>query len=265
MQPPSPLYHPPGQPFTIWTRKVRGLPIPEPARYQLLGRQFTVWTRALPRPEPEPQPKPAAPQPVATVPAAKVSWAGRAAMVAVPVIAGVWLFDHHQSAGSVQRLEEANQRLTEQAATTTKSLQDRTASLADLEAKIRNLTSERDLAMQAIKSSDQVRKATEGTLQFKIGELAEASAEVASLKKQAAEMAAESTQSLTALRAEFSNFKQATAQREVDMQSALAKLEADKATAVNDAAKAAGEVRDLTSKLEKASKEAPAPPAEPKP
>ena len=265
MQPPSPLYHPPGQPFTIWTRKVLGLAIPEPARYHLLGGQFTVWTRSLPRPEPEPEPKLATPPPVAAVPAAKVSWAGRAAMVALPVMAGAWWFDHQQSAGSVQSLQESNQRLTGQAATTTKSLEDRAARLADLEAKIRNLTSERDLAMQAIKSSDQVRKATEGTLQSKIAELAKVSAEVASLKKQAAEMAAESTQSLAALRKEFSNFKQATAQKEADMHSALAKLDADKATAVNEAAKAASEVRDLTSKLEKAAKEAPVPPADPKP
>ena len=265
MQPPSPLYHPPGQPFTIWTRKVLGLAIPEPARYHLLGRQFTVWTRSLPRPEPAPEPKLATPPPVAAVPAAKVSWAGRASMVALPVLAGAWWFDHQQSAGSVQSLQESNQRLTEQAATSTKSLEDRTARLADLESKMRNLTSERDLAMQSIKSSDQVRKATEVTLQTKIGELARVSAEVAALKKQASEKAAESAKSLTTLRAEFSKFKQAADQKEADMQKALAMLEVDKATAINEAAKAASEVRDLTSKLEKAAREAPPPPAEPKP
>ena len=91
MQPPSPLYHPPGQPFTIWTRKVLGLAIPEPARYHLLGGQFTVWTRSLPRPEPAPEPKLATPPPVAAVPAAKVSWAGSGVEEGLnsPITAGV--------------------------------------------------------------------------------------------------------------------------------------------------------------------------------
>ena len=270
MQPPSPLYHPPGQPFSIWTRKVLGHQVPAPARYQLLGRQFTVWTRSLSRPDTEP--KPSIPLPVTTAPSTKMSWVTRAALMALPVVAGSWFVDHQQNAEAAKRVgeehkiqTEANQRLGDQVDTLTKSLQESVAALKEVEIKTRSITSERDAARQSLKASEDARKAADATLQTKLGALTKASSEMESLRKLASAKESEFKQSLDTLRTELSILKQAAAQKDAEMQNALAKLEAEKASAVNEAAKVTNQVRELTTQLEKAAKETPAPATEPKP
>ena len=260
----------PGNSFSIWTRPVLGIPVPKPARYLLPDRSFTIWTRS--QAQPAVRPATASPAPVRQVTPKASSWAGRAALLGLPVVAGLWIFDHLQNGEALQRLgeeqraqAETSQHLRDQAAMLTKSLEERAALLTDVDSKSRSIASERDAAMQTIKSSQEARKAADATLQTKLAALTKALSEVATLKQQAAEKEGEFTQSLNALRSEFSQLKQTADQKEADLQNALAKLEADKAAAVNEAAKAASQVRELTTRLEKAAKEAPAPPAEPKP
>ena len=237
-----------------------------PVRYPSLGRQFTVWTGRSSSPRQAPVSiGPARPSPVAApAQTSRFRWVSRAALLILPVLAVLWFLDHQQQGrlaetlrGEQQSREQEGQHLRTELASLTQALTEKSALLTDLETKSQTVAKERDGAKQALATAEQALKSASADAEAKSSQLAKSTADLASARKELTEKETALTNSMNILRSEAAKLKQTLAQQEAESKNSLATLEAEKASAINQAAAAMNQVRELTAKLEQLAKEPP--------
>lgn len=185
-----------------------------------------------------------------------MNWLSRAALLALPVIAGAWYFDHGQQSEQAQVLFQAaqshaqnDQRLQTELASLTKSLAEKAALLAELETKQQTTSVERDGAKTALATAQQALKLATAEATSQSMELTKLTEALTVQRKAAAEQESALKTTLNSLRAEASQFKQTMEQQALETQNVLAKADAEKAAAIHEAAAAAGQVRELSAQL----------------
>ena len=268
----------PGNQFTVWTQALGPLEAEEtcpaaPVKIRLPGNQFTVWTKPVGKPVVNPA--------LISTPA-KASdqgsgkccgpWISRAALLALPVVLALWVWDHNSQTKQFRSLVEAKKaenlqkrKNFERARTLSHQLAEKTALLSDLETKSQTVGKERDGAKQALASTEQSLKTIETEAQSNATKLAAATRELAAIRKELSDKETALGNSVTTLKAEAGKLKQALEQKDLEMKDSLAKLDAEKATAVKDAAAAMAKVSELATQVEQLKKDVEAAKAAPKP
>ena len=268
----------PGNQFTVWTQALGPLDAEEfcptaPSKIRLPGNQFTVWTKPVGKPVVNPA-HVSAPAKPSNQESGKCcgSWISRAALIGLPVVLALWVWDHNSQTKQFRGLVEAKKaenvqkrKNFERARVLSHQLAEKSALLSDLETKSQTVGKERDGAKQALASTEQSLKTIETEAQSNSTKLAAATKELVAIRKELSDKETALGNSVTTLKAEAGKLKQALEQKDLEMKDSLAKLDAEKATAVKDAAAAMAKVSELTAQIDQLKKDVDAAKTAPKP